>query len=86
MESFDTYEFECKLQNDFFCGNDLEEIAELITKTKKNDSEFAKQYKVWIQVSEFSTWRKFYKELEREEKAAWKMMFPNRDEDNAIND
>jgi hypothetical protein len=86
METFDTYEFECMLQNDFFSGNDLEDIAELITFKKKNDPEFAKQYKIWTQVSEFSTWRKFYNELKREEKAAWEMMFPDGDEDDAITD
>ncbi len=86
MEEFDTYEFECLLQDDFFNGNELSVIKKMIKSRLKADSEFKEQYERWIDESGFESWREFYDEDESSTEAAWDSMFPEGDEDDSITD
>lgn len=86
MEEFDTYEFECMLQDDFFNGNELAVIKKMIKSRLKADSEFAEQYERWIDESGFNSWLEFYNESEENEKADWDAMFPDGDENDEITD
>ena len=81
MENFDSYDFENMLQNDFFCGNDLDEIKHSIESRLKSDSVFAEQYEAWIFESSYNSWREFHKEMQSQEEAAWEGSFPNGDDD-----
>ena len=80
MGKFDPYDFENMLQDDFFCGNDLDEIKHAIKSRLKSDSVFAGQYEEWISESSYNSWIEFYKEMQSQEEAAWDMMDPNREE------
>jgi len=69
MEAFDSYDFESTLQDDFFCGNDLDEIKKAIERRLKNDSEFAKHYDIWLNETSYNSWREFYNEMESQRDA-----------------
>ncbi len=81
MENFDSYDFENLLQDDFFCGNDLDEIKRAIERALKSDSFFAEQYEAWISESSYDSWRGFYKEIQSQEEAALDAMYPNGDDE-----
>jgi hypothetical protein len=80
MDNFDPYDFENMLQEDFFCGNDLDEIKYAIKSRLKSDSVFAEQFEEWISESTYNSWIEFYNEMKSQEEAAWDMMYPNREE------
>ena len=86
MENFDSYDFENMLQDEFFCGNDLDEIKYAIKSRLKSDSVFAGQYEEWISESSYNSWIEFYKEMKSQEEAAWEGFSPNGNEDDAITD
>ncbi|HEY5592106.1 MAG TPA: hypothetical protein VIK55_13950 [Paludibacter sp.] len=80
MENFDSYDFENKLQGDFFYGN-IDEIKYAIESKLKGDSVFAEQYEAWISESSYNSWREFYKEMQSQKEAAWDASYPNGDDE-----
>lgn len=85
-KDYDQYEFENYLQDEFFCGNEKEEIKKLIKSKLKEDSEFKEQYEFWLEETGYKSWKEFYKKLKDDENWAWKNMFPNGDDDDSITD
>jgi hypothetical protein len=85
-QGFDQNAFENYLIDEFFAGNDKEEIKKLIKQRLKEDSGFKEQYELWLEESAYKSWKKFYKVLKDEEDMAWRNMFPNGDDDDSITD
>ena len=49
MKTLNSYDFENMLQDDYFSGNEVEEINRDIESRLTNDADFAKQYESWSQ-------------------------------------
>lgn len=84
--TFDSWEFENYLTDEFFNGNELSEIKKLINDRLNNDAEFAENYELWLEEVGYDNWQEFYNEQKLETEAAWENMFPEGDEDDAITD
>lgn len=78
--TFDQYEFENYLTEEFFNGNDKSEIGSLINDRIKSDEDFRKQYELWLKESGYNGWKVYYQFLEDEEDLAWEAMYPNNEE------
>lgn len=83
---FDQYEFENYLTDEFFNGNEKDEIGSLIKKRLAEDEEFNEQYELWLEESGCDSWKEYYQLLKDEEDIAWENMFPDGDEDDSITD
>lgn len=79
-KEFDQYEFENYLTDEFFNGNEFEEIDDLIKKQLASNSDFREQYELWLEESDYKNWEEFYQFLLDEEDLAWDIMKPNDEE------
>lgn len=84
--TFDSWEFENFLIDEFFNGNEKSEIASLINERLKSDENFINQYELWLEESGYKDWEEYYQFLEDEKEAAWDGMFPEGDDDDSISD
>jgi len=80
MGTFNSYDFENRLQDDFFIGNDPEEINQDIERRLETDAAFAEQYETWITGSGYNSWHDYYKEKEAEQDAEWDNLLPDEEE------
>jgi len=71
MKTFNFYDFENMLQDEYFSGYEVDEINRDIESRLTTDADFAKQYESWIAGSSYTTWQDYYKEKEVEEEEAW---------------
>ena len=71
MKTFNSYDFENMLQDEYFSGYEVDEINRDIEIRLTNDANFAKQYETWITGSSYTTWQDYYKEKEAEEEEVW---------------
>ena len=78
-KEFDQTEFENYLTDEFFNGNEENEIARLIKQQLTDDEDFKKQYSKWIEESSYESWNDYYQFLQDEEDLAWNIMFSDRD-------
>ncbi|MDO9152771.1 MAG: hypothetical protein Q7U47_03530 [Paludibacter sp.] len=83
---FDQYEFENYLTDEFFNGNEKDEIATLIKKRLVDDEEFNEKYEQWMEESGYNSWKDYYQVLQDEEDMAWTSGFPEGDDDDSITD
>ncbi len=84
--TFDLWEFENYLTDEFFNGNEESEIALLINERLQSDDDFRTRYELWLEHSGNDSWKEYYQTLEDEENMAWENIFPDGDEDDAITD
>ena len=82
MKTFNSYDFENMLQDEYFSGNEVDEINRDIESRLTNDADFSEQYETWITGSSYTTWKDFYKEKEAEEEEVWENNLPEDDDEN----
>jgi len=57
---FDSYEFENYLTDEFFDGKTESEISDLVENRLASDNDFREQYAVWLEKSDYESWKEFY--------------------------
>jgi hypothetical protein len=81
MKTLNSYDFENMLQDEYFSGNEVDEINRDIESRIINDAGFAEQYESWITGSSYTTWHDYYKEKEAEEEEEWENSVPEEDDE-----
>jgi hypothetical protein len=81
MKTYNSYDFENMLQDEYFSGNDVDEINRDIESRLTSDAGFAEQYESWITGSSYTTWKDYYKEKEAEEEEVWENNLPEEDDE-----
>jgi len=81
MQKFNSYDFENMLQDDFFNGNEPQDINREIENRLNRDAVFAGQYKTWITESSYTSWHDYYFEKEALEEEAWDTLYAEEEED-----
>ena len=81
MGTLDSYDFENMLQDDFFSGNEPEDINREIESRLRSDAAFAGQYESWITESSYTSWHDYYNEKEALEEESWDTMYAEEEED-----
>ena len=81
MKTYNSYDFENMLQDEYFRGNEVDEINRDIESRLATDVGFAEQYETWITGSSYTTWKDYYKENETEEEEAWENSLPEEDDE-----
>ena len=81
MKTYNSYDFENMLQDEYFSGYEVDEINRDIESRLTNDADFAKQYETWITGSSYSTWLDYYKEKEAEEEEVWENNLSEEDDE-----
>ena len=61
--TFDSWEFENLLTNEFFDGNTRTEIESLICKRLKSDENFRNNYELWLEIEGLADWEEYYQNL-----------------------
>ncbi|MFZ4797854.1 MAG: hypothetical protein ACOYMA_10190 [Bacteroidia bacterium] len=79
-KEFDEFEFENYLTDEFFSGNEKNEIGKLINQRLAEDSDFKEHYEQWLEESDYNNWKEFYQKLDDDENSAWENM-SSRDDD-----
>lgn len=79
-KEFDQYEFENYLIDEFFNGNEFEDIGDLIKKQLASNSNFREQYELWLEESIYRNWKEHYQFLQDEEDMARDIMQLNNEE------
>jgi hypothetical protein len=57
---FDSYEFENYLTDEFFDGKTELEISDLVENRLASDNDFREQYALWLEKSDYESWKEFY--------------------------
>jgi len=57
---FDSYEFENYLTDEFFEGKTESEISDLVEIRLASDNDFREQYALWLEKSDYESWKEFY--------------------------
>jgi len=57
---FDSYEFENYLTDEFFDGKTESEISDLVENRLASDNDFREQYSLWLEKSDYESWKEFY--------------------------
>jgi len=81
MKTLNSYDFENRLQDEYFRGNEVDEINRDIEGRIASDPDFADQYETWITGSSYTTWQDYYKETETEEEEPWDNSIPEEDDE-----
>jgi hypothetical protein len=81
MKTYNSYDFENMLQDEYFKGNEVDEINRDIESRLTTDAGFAEQYEAWITGSSYTTWQDYYKENETEEEEVWENSLPEEDDE-----
>jgi len=81
MQKFNSYDFENMLQDDFFNGNEPQDINREIENRLNRDAAFAGQYETWITESSYTSWHDYYFEKKALEEEAWDTLYAEEEED-----